>query len=444
MGMENNDIDISNIRSKLENLLPYISLSTIAIDYFGKTRQWFYQRLNESQVNGKIVKFTAKELVTLSQALHEIGEKMQDVSKTVLNNELLFNLNPKVEIYPITQSCIFSTTKQKFGEFSNMSPFPLVINNVTIPTSEALYQCCKYPNYPEIQQKIIEQKSPMVAKMIQKPYSKLIRNDWEDIKVNVMEWCLKVKLHQHYDKINSILKSTQHKYIVEESHNDTFWGAKREKGYLHGQNVLGKLWMNLRGQQNLIINPTPPNIENFKLLDKAITPNEKMKSLILDMDLTIIDRGEVSDYNCKIETIQTYCKNVHKFTMYDGWKDVFSFIRDNNIKVAIVSDTHETTIKTVISHFNIPCDYVIGHQSAKGKKKPKPFPMLEALKLMDEAPENVLSFGDSLNDFKSATSANIGHYACLWGTQDDNLLKVNGCRNFITHPQQIIEILKNI
>ena len=76
-----------------------------------------------------------------------------------------------------------------------------------------------------------------------------------------------------------------------------------------------------------------------------------MRNLILDMDLTIIDRGKVSDYD-----------------------------------IAIVSDTHETTIKTVVSYFNIPCGYIIGHKKSKEKKKPKPFPMLEALKEMDEAP----------------------------------------------------------
>ena len=155
--------------------------------------------------------------------------------------------------------------------------FPLVINNVTILTLEALYQCCKYPDHPEIQQKIIDQKSPMTAKMVQKPYIKLIRSDWETIKVNVMEWCLKVKFAQHNDEINVILNSTQNKYIVEESQKDTFWGAKREKDYLHGQNILGKLWMNLREQSNHVIYPMPPNIENFRLLGEVISFNKLLQ-----------------------------------------------------------------------------------------------------------------------------------------------------------------------
>lgn len=257
--MKENEFEYSIIKKQIENILPYISLSTIANDYFGKTRQWFYQKLNESHVNGKTVKFTEKELVTLSTALYEIGSKMQDVSKTIL-----------------------------------------------------------------------------------------------------------------------------------------------------------------------------PSIR-------------KIKGLILDMDLTLIDRESAGNYPDKTEkiTIQKYCKKVFLSTiLYDSWNEVFTFIRDNNIKVTIVSDAHESIIETVISLFNIPCKFIIGHKAAKGKKKPNPFPMIEALRIMDEASENVLSFGDSLNDYLSASSANINHYGCLWASKEETLLKEIGCKNFISKPQQIIEILK--
>lgn len=167
-----------------------------------------------------------------------------------------------------------------------------------------------------------------------------------------------------------------------------------------------------------------------------------MKNIILDMDLTVVDRGQAGDYNYKIENIKQYCEKIPLFTMYDGWNEVFSFIRENNIKLAIVSDTHELTIETVISHFGIPCKDFIGHFGAKKKKKPNPFPMNEALNLMGENANNVLSFGDSLNDFKAATAANIEHFACLWASKDKELLRANNCKNFIDSPLQIIDILK--
>jgi len=82
----------------------------------------------------------------------------------------------------------------------------------------------------------------------------------------------------------------------------------------------------------------------------------------------------------------------------------------------------------------------VGHQSAKGKKKPKPFTIPEALKRLGATQETTLSFGNSLKDFKAATGAGIKHYACLWAKEED-LLRENGYRNFGIYPKKIIEIL---
>ena len=57
------------IRQTLEKVLPFASMSYIAQHYFGRTRQWLYQRINGSAVNGRPANFTADELNTLSLAL---------------------------------------------------------------------------------------------------------------------------------------------------------------------------------------------------------------------------------------------------------------------------------------------------------------------------------------------------------------------------------------
>lgn len=65
------------------------------------------------------------------------------------------------------QPCeVFWKTADRFGSLSNMaSGFPLLINGILIQSNEALYQAMRYPFHPEIQQEIIEQPSPMSAKM---------------------------------------------------------------------------------------------------------------------------------------------------------------------------------------------------------------------------------------------------------------------------------------
>ena len=57
------------IREKLEPVLPYLSISKLSKDYFGKSSSWFYQRLNGNKIHGRICRFTDDELSTLDRAL---------------------------------------------------------------------------------------------------------------------------------------------------------------------------------------------------------------------------------------------------------------------------------------------------------------------------------------------------------------------------------------
>lgn len=71
------------IRQQMEPILPYISVSSLAKDYFGKSTSWFYQRLNGNIVHGKTASFTEKEIQTLNDALKEIGAKLMKLSVTI-------------------------------------------------------------------------------------------------------------------------------------------------------------------------------------------------------------------------------------------------------------------------------------------------------------------------------------------------------------------------
>ena len=153
-------------------------------------------------------------------------------------------------IYHKNECAVFLKTAEQLGGLSNMAGgYPLCINGIHILTSEALYQACRFPHLPEVQKLIIGQKSPMAAKMKSKPYRKDSRPDWDDVRVQVMRWCLRVKLVQHWEKFGGLLLSTRDRPIVEESYRDQFWGAKpTDDGTLYGANVLGRLLGELREQ----------------------------------------------------------------------------------------------------------------------------------------------------------------------------------------------------
>jgi len=182
----------------------------------------------------------------------------------------------KYNTYHIDSVVMFSKTNEEFGELSNMSSkFPLFINDIIIPSSEALYQAMRYSLFPKAQNEILIQKSPMTAKMISKKYLYYTRQDWDLIKLKIMRWVLEVKLSQHWNKLSPILKETAGRSIVELSHKDQYWGVKNMgNGDLVGSNYLGRLWMDLREKYVLkdqkLECVDPLKIPGFRLYDFEI------------------------------------------------------------------------------------------------------------------------------------------------------------------------------
>ncbi|MBU0678228.1 MAG: NADAR family protein [Verrucomicrobia bacterium] len=185
-------------------------------------------------------------------------------------------------IYKADECAVFRKTTAKYGGLSNMAGgFPLRVNEKRIGTSEVLYQLCRYPHLKEVQEMLINEPSPMTAKMKSRPYRKDSRPDFEWIKVTIMRWCIRVKLAQNWENYESVLESTKDMPIVEFSKKDPFWGAQpQEDGSLVGGNVMGRLLMELRQQlrgdereklKGLVM---PPNIDGFFFLGRPIGPVE--------------------------------------------------------------------------------------------------------------------------------------------------------------------------
>ncbi len=190
-----------------------------------------------------------------------------------------FKTTGNLRTYHRAEVVVVYKTRDSFGGLSNMAAgFPLQVNGVRILTSEALYQACRFPHLPDVQRAIIGQHSPMTAKMKSKPYRNESRSDWDQVRFKVMRWCLRVKLAQHYEAFGQLLLATQDRPIVEQSRKDDYWGAKASgvaDEVLIGQNVLGRLLMELReqlksdttGELKMV---APLAVPNFSLLGKPI------------------------------------------------------------------------------------------------------------------------------------------------------------------------------
>lgn len=75
-----NRADEAILRDKLGELPEAISFSYIAKKYFGKSRNWLYQRINGYNVNGKKARFTENEFQTFQNALKDISTMINQTS----------------------------------------------------------------------------------------------------------------------------------------------------------------------------------------------------------------------------------------------------------------------------------------------------------------------------------------------------------------------------
>lgn len=180
-----------------------------------------------------------------------------------------------IRIYSVSESIVFKKTKEEFGGLSNMAGgFSVHVNEVTIPTIEHLYQAMRFPNDPDLQWDIINERSPMKAKWIGRAHIHQSRPDWEKIQFTVMQWALELKLSQNWESFSSLLRSTGSKHIVELTDKPKVWGAVLKGEYLEGVNALGRLLRFLREhyvERNRRIKCVqPPAIEHFDFLGYPI------------------------------------------------------------------------------------------------------------------------------------------------------------------------------
>jgi ribA/ribD-fused uncharacterized protein len=196
----------------------------------------------------------------------------------------------ELKLYNANECCLFRKTKEAYGGLSNMaSGFPLSINGINVLSSEALYQACRFPHLPDIQKKIINERSPMSAKMVGKPFRNDSRPDWDEVRIKIMRWCLRVKIAQNFINFGQLLESTYNQQIVEDSNKDAFWGAirlKDDQNKLTGVNALGRLIMELRQFYNenrfsydmFVVKPL--NIPDFKLYGSLIGAVDERENFI--------------------------------------------------------------------------------------------------------------------------------------------------------------------
>ena len=165
-----------------------------------------------------------------------------------------------------------------------------------------------------------------------------------------------------------------------------------------------------------------------------------MKSIIFDLDLTLVDTTLAEQARSERNWPKAYSL-IPQFTVYEGLTPIFDLIRRHDIKAAIVSTSPRAYVEKVVAHFHLPIRWIVGYHDAK-PHKPNAAPMLRALEMMNELAINTISFGDRVIDIQASNAANIESVACFWGTKEwTELIRSDYCHAII-EPREIITLIR--
>lgn len=168
-----------------------------------------------------------------------IGKENMTIQRLDQLGSWLINLFMKLTLDTDTQVFFY---EQDFYVLSNFSAFRVVWAYRRFDTSEAAYHYAKFPSHSQLQDMIQNAASAHAAFKIAESNKHLIRTDWKEIRVEVMKEILIAKVEQH-EYVHRKLLATGDRELVENSWRDSFWGWGENRD---GQNMLGKLWMEIR------------------------------------------------------------------------------------------------------------------------------------------------------------------------------------------------------
>lgn len=128
--------------------------------------------------------------------------------------------------------------------FSNMLPLdePLIYQGIKYHTVENFYQAMKLPKDAIDKRRYIASLDPYGAKREGRKLQ--IRSDWEEIKLEVMEYALRFKFAPGTSWHSKLMATGKDDIIENNNWGDEFWGISVKTG--KGRNHMGKILMKLR------------------------------------------------------------------------------------------------------------------------------------------------------------------------------------------------------
>ena len=135
-------------------------------------------------------------------------------------------------------------------------------------------------------------------------------------------------------------------------------------------------------------------------------------------------------------------KNINLIKLNPYAENILYWLKNNNIKIAIVTSKDLVRTNELIEFFNIKIDLIVTPEKTL-KGKPHPEPLFFAAKGLSTEMNQSLFIGDMLSDMKAAHRANCKylHYLCGYQNLKVNSFAYGGHINSLWEIQEYINLI---
>ena len=179
------------------------------------------------------------------------------------------------------------------------------------------------------------------------------------------------------------------------------------------------------------------------------TGSNPYRALVLDFDMTIFNTS-IDREDRKSRDWKAVYKRIPNYTLYEGWREVFKYCQESDIKVIIISQAKGELIKRALKHFDLHYDIVIGGGLWGYPKKTSANSgklidiALKSIGCEDIDKNQILSIGDSTTDRNMSENAGVHFYGAVWDCEKADSLPELLKGNTIRKPIQIIDLLQRV
>lgn len=135
------------------------------------------------------------------------------------------------------------------------------------------------------------------------------------------------------------------------------------------------------------------------------------------------------------------CKN--KTKPYSGILKVLKELKDEGIKLAMVSNKADFAVKELNLYYFKDLDMLAAGEKEGVRRKPAPDGVFQILKELQVEKDQVVYVGDSDVDIQTAKNADIPCISVLWGFREKQFLINQGGTVFAETPEELLNLLKD-